>query len=1543
MDNEFSSSLKTSMNHQSHYEKYQAAKWSKAHHTLARFFETGLYKYTDSDEEIDKGHVVKNKTLREGGEAIAKQQEPTWILHKKLYAKRMKHRKRCNFEMCRHIVQDLVDVLMKVLLYRYEHKREPVPRKVMNDWKECFWKCQLTVHPDPLVYDDSSVDEEEFVPEEVIDYLEDEEEYSEIILDQEITRILHEYDLHCYLYEVGPWDLAKWPDWDNNDENLMISGFIVHRLLQTKYPLPRRYQDPKLDFKVRAAVNPLQDQNSAYIYNSMRNLLAAQKVLVIDIAEPVSFCLAKYNEEISAIGEIENAVQAKEQAKETKPTADRPSSLKKQRASKAGSKGGKKSISMKGKGSKDAGAGEPGNKKATGGGRKSKMPGGARKSAAGGARKSAAGGGRKSAAGGARKSAAGGARKSAAGGARKSAAGGAKKPAAGAGSKPAAEARKSVAGGEKKKSGKRKSKERSRSPGPRSKSGKRIFEKSAQCPSVDELLPRVNHSPAGILGKEAFTALNEGRPVGDLLAEIFRLNNIESIEGGANEVFEIDAGSIEDLRRAVEAVRPGDVPISGSTGDLEEETQNYPGGEQVKIIEYPYWDLKPHKQLLTAADVKQREKIRNQAYNTGRFRPYLLEEDYLKMKTHVLCLISYLRSRKKHQPNPCNVLVQASLSNFDKVLHGEENEEKSEEGGEERAVFGLTATLQKVEEHKRPVTYTQILKLRSSEILPRPNKDEMEIHYRTSAFMQKYIKWLTQDQAKSENDNYQARKEKYDKIINGELPQEENFALDPIIEESPDSFYKIFGTKLNCDYNRLDYDSITRICRMIIGEPWEDADLERKRSAELFDIEALQKLMKDLPGKKKASGSSKRKSKAPRKSKAARKSAAGGARKSKTGSARKSTAAGASKRQSKSPSKGKPGEGVNSKSAATSGKESAIGLDQEKAEESPEHPLKAQTIVMPQPDLPLPPRPGELGWEYVQEPVPDILQIYLATTWESIEFEYLANLKTAFRAMRTHDNTVIPYRNFIREEMERHLEMSDDRMKTVDLFQENFNKVEQKVRNRADVKQSLHCRTFALYNDLVDIADDKRSKALARREDLLNQQWVPKHLFTLANLYRNLIQAEINRTVQTLQLLHDYYYAMLQKPPCETRLQRLSIPKVFYPEISDSLGSFLVNNLETSSKPQLHDDDQMNADALVSNINHILSSCAAKLDIDSTNPMIDESITLAKGMINDLFDYYESLILDPGLGKELRPKVLKKQTPEEEKARRKQEKEFRKMLERRKQVDIADRTPSENRDSKPPKIKRKKDVEHTVEKEDSAIINKRRRFQIDASQLQMVDKLKWEWLVAVQNEIARFHSRLDLIEKRGKADFEEVLSIMKAVFDEFLLDVGWHYRREMSAIEEAVNIFKAATDTAVNIPVQMNLGSIRFYLGKRENADLFPEVPPPPNSPSHQVPPEFWPTMHQLSNFMRKIEDASPNGIIRKISTLQMAALKLFGVDHETVILCKNWYLLRVLRSKFARAGVERPRPSEPDEPNRQSVLKGQCRDTADREPRGERRRRFSK
>lgn len=80
--------------------------------------------------------------------------------------------------------------------------------------------------------------------------------------------------------------------------------------------------------------------------------------------------------------------------------------------------------------------------------------------------------------------------------------------------------------------------------------------------------------------------------------------------------------------------------------------------------------------------------------------------------------------------------------------------------------------------------------------------------------------------------------------------------------------------------------------------------------------------------------------------------------------------------------------------------------------------------------------------------------------------------------------------------------------------------------------------------ELWELCDARRLAAEEERKRILSNQWIPLEAAVLVNVYIEILQTEIDRFVDTVQLLQDYYTSMSQKPLRESRFPKILLDRV---------------------------------------------------------------------------------------------------------------------------------------------------------------------------------------------------------------------------------------------------------------------------------------------------------------------------------------------------------------------------------------------------------------
>lgn len=81
------------------------------------------------------------------------------------------------------------------------------------------------------------------------------------------------------------------------------------------------------------------------------------------------------------------------------------------------------------------------------------------------------------------------------------------------------------------------------------------------------------------------------------------------------------------------------------------------------------------------------------------------------------------------------------------------------------------------------------------------------------------------------------------------------------------------------------------------------------------------------------------------------------------------------------------------------------------------------------------------------------------------------------------------------------------------------------------------------------MCDARRHEAEEERKRTLQNKWIPVEAVILVNVYIGILQAEVDRFVDTMQFLQDYYTSMSQKPLQESRFSKIILDHVALTDI----------------------------------------------------------------------------------------------------------------------------------------------------------------------------------------------------------------------------------------------------------------------------------------------------------------------------------------------------------------------------------------------------------
>lgn len=193
---------------------------------------------------------------------------------------------------------------------------------------------------------------------------------------------------------------------------------------------------------------------------------------------------------------------------------------------------------------------------------------------------------------------------------------------------------------------------------------------------------------------------------------------------------------------------------------------------------------------------------------------------------------------------------------------------------------------------------------------------------------------------------------------------------------------------------------------------------------------------------------------------------------------------------------------------------------------------------------PRPARPGEPNWQWVDFPLPFALLENLASLWESLEEIYVEEIKELLLLKSIHASSIVPYADFITRNALEFVKRPDNKQDLLHRFHQAYNAIDEDARNDADVKCELHRRVADFQTELWEICDRRRREAEEERRRFVNDQWAVYEAVVLFNTYIGIVQAEIDRCVDTIRLLQDYYFGMMKKPLREIGVSKVVLNKI---------------------------------------------------------------------------------------------------------------------------------------------------------------------------------------------------------------------------------------------------------------------------------------------------------------------------------------------------------------------------------------------------------------
>lgn len=203
------------------------------------------------------------------------------------------------------------------------------------------------------------------------------------------------------------------------------------------------------------------------------------------------------------------------------------------------------------------------------------------------------------------------------------------------------------------------------------------------------------------------------------------------------------------------------------------------------------------------------------------------------------------------------------------------------------------------------------------------------------------------------------------------------------------------------------------------------------------------------------------------------------------------------------------------------------------------------------------PKLGEPGWELTLSPLPFKIEYMLANLWELLEETYYTDRKQINFWHRVFLNLQLPYVTFASDYITFFMKHLDTKQSHVVKFQKLFNGIDDDIRGDEEIKAELHCRISTFRENLQNLSQIKLQETHEAKASIISDQILAKQTCEFVNMYNETINVELNHFFVTLQIIADYYTAMLSK----NLNQELFMFKKIYPDLYEIANTTEIRNI----------------------------------------------------------------------------------------------------------------------------------------------------------------------------------------------------------------------------------------------------------------------------------------------------------------------------------------------------------------------------------------------
>ncbi|XP_076284810.1 LOW QUALITY PROTEIN: sperm flagellar protein 2-like [Lasioglossum baleicum] len=488
-------------------------------------------------------------------------------------------------------------------------------------------------------------------------------------------------------------------------------------------------------------------------------------------------------------------------------------------------------------------------------------------------------------------------------------------------------------------------------------------------------------------------------------------------------------------------------------------------------------------------------------------------------------------------------------------------------------------------------------------------------------------------------------------------------------------------------------------------------------------------------------------------------------------------------------------------------------------------------------------RPGEPNWQWVDLPLPSSGFVnVLASLWTSMEETYLGDLKELLFLKSVQTSGIVPYKSSVEKYAAEFVRRPDNKQDLLNDFHLAFNDIDEDARHDADVKCELHRRLADFQAELWNICDKRRQEAEEERRRFIADEWTIYEAAILYNVYVGILQAELDRCVDTLQMIMDYYAGMAEKPLMDARLPKVALNRT---EVDNKISTPPVAEQPTSTQLKLTSKKDA-ADTKRSKSKAGSTKSSAVTPLRFVGPAFDR--VLFREQLHELLtntDQADTEIRKIEVVQAIERNVAYSRNIVEELSG---------------MIDVA----SQKQD-------RNDNVKNDVSREEDLALERQ---------------------YAVDYEIDRIRLRLNAIEAAARSEFAFLLDTMRGTFHRIHDNIVDRYWREMKGINDAVTVFCFAIEEGRYLEREMLLDGDRFIV--RSNVFVM-KVPTKKPEVVKEVDMDTRFRIAQLSRLMEMFRRVAPHGVM-PAGAFVLILQDLVGhgpEEGESMMLPCCWYRLQ--------------------------------------------------